>query len=180
MTTYPCAHCVVCRRCFVKTIQMAVAQRFLPLRCMICRAKILRLKQGNPANVPQSASLYSVASSNASATSRASWNSATSAKTDPFPTFRRVQMGRLGYEPLRSASPPPQPSNTTIPVKSSYKRKTFAAELEKPPPPPTAPPKNPLLLKGKAKLSQDFQREFRMALIRTTSSNNANGNGRVR
>jgi len=35
----------VCRRCFVKTIQMAVSQRLLPLRCVICRAKILRLKQ---------------------------------------------------------------------------------------------------------------------------------------
>lgn len=34
-----------CRRCFVKTIQMAVSQRLLPLRCVICRAKILRLKQ---------------------------------------------------------------------------------------------------------------------------------------
>ena len=33
------------RRCFVKTIQMAVSQRLLPLRCVICRAKILRLKQ---------------------------------------------------------------------------------------------------------------------------------------
>lgn len=30
-------HQVVCRRCFVKTIQSAVAQRLLPLRCVICR-----------------------------------------------------------------------------------------------------------------------------------------------
>ena len=29
----------------MKTIQMAVSQRLLPLRCVICRAKILRLKQ---------------------------------------------------------------------------------------------------------------------------------------
>ncbi|CAM1309538.1 Uncharacterised protein g5194 [Pycnogonum litorale] len=45
MQTYPCAHRVVCRRCFVKTIQLAVSQRMLPLRCVICRTKILRLKQ---------------------------------------------------------------------------------------------------------------------------------------
>ena len=36
---------VVCRQCFVKTIQMAVAQKRLPLRCILCRAKILRIKQ---------------------------------------------------------------------------------------------------------------------------------------
>lgn len=45
MQTYPCGHKVVCRRCFVKTIQIALAQRTLPLRCVICRAKILRLRQ---------------------------------------------------------------------------------------------------------------------------------------
>ncbi|CAH2043979.1 unnamed protein product, partial [Iphiclides podalirius] len=44
MQTSPCGHRVVCRRCFVKTIQMAVSQRLLPLRCVICRAKILRLR----------------------------------------------------------------------------------------------------------------------------------------
>lgn len=38
-------HCVICRRCFVKTIQNAVSQKNLPLRCVVCRAKILRLKQ---------------------------------------------------------------------------------------------------------------------------------------
>lgn len=36
---------MICRRCFVKTIQNAVSQKNLPLRCVICRAKILRLKQ---------------------------------------------------------------------------------------------------------------------------------------
>nr|CAI5825698.1 unnamed protein product [Callosobruchus analis] len=44
MQTAPCGHQVVCRKCFVKTIQIAVSQRLLPLRCVICRAKILRLK----------------------------------------------------------------------------------------------------------------------------------------
>lgn len=44
MKTAPCGHQVVCRKCFVKTIQIAVSQRLLPLRCVICRTKILRLK----------------------------------------------------------------------------------------------------------------------------------------
>jgi len=45
MKTLPCAHCVVCRKCFVKTIQTAVTDRCLPLRCVVCRTKILKLKQ---------------------------------------------------------------------------------------------------------------------------------------
>ncbi|XP_060804873.1 protein PRRC2C [Amyelois transitella] len=76
MQTSPCGHRVVCRRCFVKTIQMAVSQRLLPLRCVICRAKILRLRQaprlvtskswqvsgssGKAWGVPGSVSSYSV------------------------------------------------------------------------------------------------------------------------
>ncbi|XP_075980163.1 uncharacterized protein LOC142979231 isoform X1 [Anticarsia gemmatalis] len=76
MQTSPCGHRVVCRRCFVKTIQMAVSQRLLPLRCVICRAKILRLRQaprlvtskswqvssgsGKSWGVPGSVSSYSV------------------------------------------------------------------------------------------------------------------------
>lgn len=47
MQTFPCGHRVVCRKCFVKTIQMAVSQRMLPLRCVICRTKIIRLKQSS-------------------------------------------------------------------------------------------------------------------------------------
>ena len=45
MQTLPCAHQVVCRKCFVRTIQMAVAQKRLPLRCIMCRAKVLKIKQ---------------------------------------------------------------------------------------------------------------------------------------
>ncbi|XP_074600946.1 uncharacterized protein LOC141854968 isoform X2 [Brevipalpus obovatus] len=45
MQTFPCGHRVVCRKCFVKTIQVAVSQRLLPLRCVVCRTKILRLRQ---------------------------------------------------------------------------------------------------------------------------------------
>ena len=36
---------MVCRKCFVRTIQMAVAQKRLPLRCILCRAKVLKIRQ---------------------------------------------------------------------------------------------------------------------------------------
>ena len=48
MQTQPCGHRVVCRLCFVKTIQATVSQRTLPLRCVVCRTKILKLKQTTP------------------------------------------------------------------------------------------------------------------------------------
>ncbi|CAG9858020.1 unnamed protein product [Phyllotreta striolata] len=67
MQTSPCGHQVVCRKCFVKTIQIAVSQRLLPLRCVICRAKILRLKTGPI--LPTSASGYSMASRSSGASS---------------------------------------------------------------------------------------------------------------
>ncbi|XP_060522270.1 uncharacterized protein LOC132699520 [Cylas formicarius] len=83
MQTSPCGHQVVCRKCFVKTIQIAVSQRLLPLRCVICRAKILRLKTSpmfptsasgysmtsRTSSVPQSDSLYSVSSGGSSISS---------------------------------------------------------------------------------------------------------------
>ncbi|XP_056633143.1 uncharacterized protein LOC130442809 [Diorhabda sublineata] len=86
MQTSPCGHQVVCRKCFVKTIQIAVSQRLLPLRCVICRAKILRLKTGpilptsasgysmtsRASSVPQSDSLYSVSSGGSSISSTSS------------------------------------------------------------------------------------------------------------
>ncbi|XP_019770512.2 uncharacterized protein LOC109544644 [Dendroctonus ponderosae] len=87
MQTLPCDHQVVCRRCFVKTIQIAVSQRLLPLRCVICRSKILRLKNGRPmlpssiseysmtsgdSSVPASDSLYSVSSGGSSISSSSS------------------------------------------------------------------------------------------------------------
>lgn len=56
-------HQVVCRRCFVKTIQSAVAQRLLPLRCVICRARINRLTSASGTwRLQESASSYSVGS----------------------------------------------------------------------------------------------------------------------
>uniref|UniRef100_A0A182WDM5 RING-type domain-containing protein n=1 Tax=Anopheles minimus TaxID=112268 RepID=A0A182WDM5_9DIPT len=63
MQTSPCGHRVVCRRCFVKTIQSAVAQRLLPLRCVICRARINRLTSGSTSwRLQGSASTYSMGS----------------------------------------------------------------------------------------------------------------------
>ncbi|XP_052861229.1 midnolin homolog [Anopheles cruzii] len=63
MQTSPCGHRVVCRRCFVKTIQSAVAQRLLPLRCVICRARINRLTSGSTSwRLQGSASSYSMGS----------------------------------------------------------------------------------------------------------------------
>lgn len=44
MQTFPCEHKVVCRKCFIRTIQVAVSQRSLPLRCVVCRARILKLR----------------------------------------------------------------------------------------------------------------------------------------
>ncbi|XP_022246490.1 uncharacterized protein LOC111086734 [Limulus polyphemus] len=52
MQTFPCGHRVVCRKCFVKTIQIAVSQRILPLRCVVCRARILRIKQTTSGGTP--------------------------------------------------------------------------------------------------------------------------------
>ncbi|KAL7644076.1 UNVERIFIED_CONTAM: hypothetical protein RMT77_004888 [Armadillidium vulgare] len=60
MQTFPCGHRVVCRKCFVKTIQVAVSQRLLPLRCVVCRAKILRLRQSRDGPFPSSVSQYSM------------------------------------------------------------------------------------------------------------------------
>ncbi|XP_026321359.1 uncharacterized protein LOC113231308 [Hyposmocoma kahamanoa] len=68
MQTSPCGHRVVCRRCFVKTIQMAVSQRLLPLRCVICRAKILRLRQA-----PQLVTSKSWQVSSSSGSGKPSW-----------------------------------------------------------------------------------------------------------
>ena len=36
---------VVCKKCFYLSVQTAVQERCLPLRCVLCRTKILRLQQ---------------------------------------------------------------------------------------------------------------------------------------
>lgn len=52
MQTFPCEHKVVCRKCFIRTIQVAVAQRSLPLRCVVCRARILKLRHAASSSSP--------------------------------------------------------------------------------------------------------------------------------
>lgn len=70
MQTYPCGHKVVCRKCFVKTIQVAVTQRCLPLRCVVCRTRILKLKQTAPGRSSSSGAPSTKESHHPSASSR--------------------------------------------------------------------------------------------------------------
>ncbi len=44
MQVAPCGHQALCRLCFVRNIQEAVASRDLPLKCLICGTKIIRVK----------------------------------------------------------------------------------------------------------------------------------------
>ncbi|MPC99415.1 hypothetical protein E2C01_094828 [Portunus trituberculatus] len=46
--------------------QVAVSQRLLPLRCVVCRAKILRLRQARDSPFPTSVSQYSMSAVSAS------------------------------------------------------------------------------------------------------------------
>ena len=70
MQTYPCGHKVICRKCFVKTIQVAVTQRCLPLRCVVCRTRILKLKQMAPGRGSNSGTPSTKEGHNPSASSR--------------------------------------------------------------------------------------------------------------
>lgn len=45
MQTYPCGHKVTCRKCFVRTIQAAISQRALPLKCVVCRTRIIKVSE---------------------------------------------------------------------------------------------------------------------------------------
>jgi len=57
MQTFPCGHRVTCPRCFVRTIQTAISDRNLLLRCVVCRARILTLNR--PAAVDHPAAVLS-------------------------------------------------------------------------------------------------------------------------
>ncbi|KAL8560323.1 hypothetical protein ACOMHN_006054 [Nucella lapillus] len=59
MQTFPCEHRVVCRKCFIRTIQVAVSQRSLPLRCVVCRTRILKLRHAASGASPVSVSTHS-------------------------------------------------------------------------------------------------------------------------
>ena len=49
MQVSPCGHQALCRLCFVHNIQEAVAARDLPLKCLLCGAKIIRVKNNSKA-----------------------------------------------------------------------------------------------------------------------------------
>ena len=68
MQTFPCAHRVTCRRCFVRTIQTAIGDRNLPLRCVVCRARILTL------NEPPAAAAAVPSDDHAAAVQSPSWS----------------------------------------------------------------------------------------------------------
>ncbi len=48
MQTRPCGHVALCRPCFILSIQATVERKQLPLRCVACKARILRLEQLPP------------------------------------------------------------------------------------------------------------------------------------
>ncbi len=47
MQVSPCGHQALCRLCFVHNIQEAVANRDLPLKCLLCGSKIIRVKNNS-------------------------------------------------------------------------------------------------------------------------------------
>lgn len=113
MQTFPCGHRVVCRKCFVKTIQVAVSQRLLPLRCVVCRAKILRLKQTTHGGIDTGTVLRSRAGHNASSANNAFYISPTISPVSPVTEVFREQrtVWVRNYESFELGSPP----NTSLP-----------------------------------------------------------------
>ncbi|KYN32956.1 hypothetical protein ALC56_12772, partial [Trachymyrmex septentrionalis] len=114
MQTAPCGHRVVCRRCFVKTIQMAVSQRLLPLRCVICRAKILRLKQtyipprdylpGKSWIFPQSSSEYNMGTGAGMSRSASRWGTATTRSVPASASLYSMASGSSSVSGVSSVS----------------------------------------------------------------------------
>ncbi|KXJ14965.1 uncharacterized protein LOC110238056 [Exaiptasia diaphana] len=55
--TFPCKHKVLCRTCFVRTLQVAVTDFNLPLKCVLCRTRIATLdRERHEENAMQSGS----------------------------------------------------------------------------------------------------------------------------
>ncbi|XP_017001964.3 uncharacterized protein [Drosophila takahashii] len=115
MQTSPCGHRVVCRRCFVKTIQSAVAQRLLPLRCVICRARVNRLTSSSGTwRIQESASSYSMGAKSWSSAGVAAGGVVPSASSYSMndahsghhsfhqPTLHKSAVGRHHYTPRGS------------------------------------------------------------------------------
>ncbi|XP_037075482.1 uncharacterized protein LOC119096692 [Pollicipes pollicipes] len=132
MQTFPCGHCVVCRKCFIKTIQMTVTQRALPLRCVLCRERVSRLKQtfhcSYDMRLPLSASQYSMT---ASVSSSPDWDLPSSS------SLYSVSSGCSGVSAASHASHLSKSSfRSAVSSASGKKRVTFAVTplLHQPPP----------------------------------------------
>ncbi|XP_054267463.1 uncharacterized protein LOC128989577 [Macrosteles quadrilineatus] len=182
MQTSPCGHRVVCRKCFVKTIQMAVSQRLLPLRCVICRAKILRLKQSSSQSwvlpssasgysvggktwvvpssasqyhmaVPNSESLYSMASGSSSLSGVSSVSSATNSSSGSSGHGDKYDKYRYPRQPISGSLRKSQTQSMKYRLQE-YKEVPRGEPQEKPRLPPI----------------QEFQREYRAGKERSTST----------
>ncbi|XP_022168113.1 uncharacterized protein LOC111032181 [Myzus persicae] len=86
MQTWPCGHRVVCRKCLVRTIQIAVSRRSLPLRCVVCRARVLRLKRSSD---PRAASTVATAAAAAAASDSGREGATTTGRSHSLPTKLR-------------------------------------------------------------------------------------------
>ncbi|XP_059475586.1 arginine/serine-rich protein PNISR [Neocloeon triangulifer] len=192
MQTFPCGHRVVCRKCFVKTIQMAVSQRLLPLRCVICRSKILRLKQGVTGGVtlptsasqycvgvgakwevPASASLYSMSSGTSSLSGMSSVSSATnssvgSTRSSKASSSSSTCPGVGRHHVYR------QPSGASLKRSQTHQMKMRLQEYKDPLAASCGPPASSVAScssgstgSGRLPPIQEFQREFRASRDRS-------------
>ncbi|XP_034951721.1 chromatin assembly factor 1 subunit A [Chelonus insularis] len=136
MQTAPCEHRVVCRRCFVKTIQMAVSQRLLPLRCVICRAKILRLKQTlNPRDpwvLPQSASEYNMGAGVGTSNGPGGrWGTGNVPASASLYSMASGSSSISGVSSVSSATSSSASSTNSAPIKSTRVRQPTGATLRR-------------------------------------------------
>ncbi|XP_014247467.1 cylicin-1 [Cimex lectularius] len=184
MQTSPCGHRVVCRKCFVKTIQMAVSQRLLPLRCVICRAKILRLKQSGVL-LPNSTSSWSVPQTK-------SWmvNSASHYSMGPVPNSESLYSMASGSSSISAVSSssgsstgsscsdkcnglknfPRQPTTGSLRKSQTHSMKYHLQEYKEP---VRSTVHRPGVARDPDKRLppiQEFQREFRLGKERSTST----------
>jgi len=79
MQTLPCGHRVVCRKCFIRTIQSAIADHSLPLKCIVCRASVLKL--GSWKKVEKASSMASSSSAAAATPSKSARRTTSSLST---------------------------------------------------------------------------------------------------
>ncbi|XP_055619706.1 ensconsin [Toxorhynchites rutilus septentrionalis] len=138
MQTSPCGHKVVCRRCFVKTIQSAVAQRLLPLRCVICRARINRLTSGSTSwRLQGSASSYSMGSKSWSVPGSASSYSVDAARVTQSASLYSMSSGSScmsGISNISSCSGTSGTSGMSSSSSNSGTTESGSSSQQQPPP----------------------------------------------